>query len=272
MKVVIFCGGLGLRMRELSEDIPKPMIRVGDHPILWHIMKYYAYYGHKEFILCLGYQGQAIKRYFLNYREALANDFTIMNGGQAILQLPSEIADWKITLVDTGLHTSIGQRLKNVQSHIGSDEVFLVTYGDNLTDAPIDLMVSDLQKQPDKLASFLLVKSNQSFHVVRTIGENGHTRVTGFEAVNESDLWINGGFFVFRNSIFDYLNDGRELVPDALNMLVAEEKLAAWRHHGFWAAMDTPKEMRNLDALYTAGKAPWTRWEHVHAPDPMKSR
>ncbi len=261
MKVVIFCGGLGLRMRELSEDIPKPMIRVGDHPILWHIMQYYAHFGHKEFILCLGYQGQAIKRYFLGYGEAHANNFTVTDGGRTVTQLPSEIADWKVTLVDTGLHTNIGQRLKKVQEHIGTDEIFLATYGDNLTDAPIDLMVNDLQKQPDKLASFLLVRSNQSFHVVHNITENGHTRVTGFEAVNESNLWINGGFFVLRRNIFDYLEGGRELVPDALNELVTEGKLAAWQHQGFWAAMDTPKEMRNLDGLYTSGKAPWTRWE-----------
>ena len=263
MKVVIFCGGLGLRMRELSEDIPKPMIQVGDRPILWHIMRYYAYYGHHDFILCLGYKADAIKRFFLNYKEAQANNFVLSHGGTQVEQLPSEIDDWKITFVDTGLHTNIGQRLKKVERYLKSEELFLATYGDNVSDAPLDEMIGTFQDEPDKVASFLSVRSNQSFHVIRTTGSGSSRTVTGFETMNDSNIRINGGFFVFRQPIFDYLNHGRELVPDALNMLATEGKLSTWQHDGFWAAMDTPKEMRMLDALYTQGNARWAKWERM---------
>jgi len=263
MKVVIFCGGLGLRMRELSEDIPKPMIQVGDRPILWHIMRYYAYYGHRDFILCLGYKADSIKRFFLSYKEAQANNFVLSHGGTQVEQLPSEIDDWKITFVDTGLNTNIGQRLKRVETHLKGEAMFLATYGDNVTDAPLDQMIEALQYEDDKVATFLSVRSNQSFHVIRTTGTGNNRSVLGFDTIKDSDIRINGGFFVLRQSIFEYLNHGRELVPDALNALAAEGKLSTWHHDGFWAAMDTPKEMRLLDALYTQGNAAWAKWDQL---------
>ena len=145
MKVVLFCGGQGMRLRDYSETIPKPLVDVGPRPILWHIMKYYAHYGFRDFILCLGYRAITVKDYFLGYRELPSNNFVISQGGREIQHLPSEIDGWNITLVDTGLHTNIGQRLKKIEPFLEGDEIFLANYGDNLTDAPIDEMVQDMQ-------------------------------------------------------------------------------------------------------------------------------
>ena len=156
MKVVIFCGGLGVRMREVSEEIPKPMLRIGDRPILWHIMKYYAHYGFQDFILCLGYRANTVKEFFLNYAELRANNFVISQGGKEIHHLPSEIDGWNITLVDTGLHSNIGQRLKKIEPFLEGEEMFLANYGDNLTDAPIDEMVQDMREDSTKVASFVV--------------------------------------------------------------------------------------------------------------------
>jgi glucose-1-phosphate cytidylyltransferase len=261
MKVVIFCGGLGVRMREVSEEIPKPMLRIGDRPILWHIMKYYAHYGFRDFILCLGYRSVTVKNYFLSYRELPANDFVISQGGKEVRHLPSEIDGWNITLVDTGLHTNIGQRLKKIQPFLEGDEMFLANYGDNLTDAPIDEMVRDMQNDPSKVATFLCVPPSHSFHVVSCQGTGQKCSVSAITTAKESNLWINGGYFVLRREIFDYLKGGRELVPDALNLLREEDKLVAWRHEGFWASMDTPKEMYFLNELYSNGHAKWAKWD-----------
>src|SRR5262249_2642849 len=143
VKVVIFCGGMGLRMREASEAVPKPMVPIGHRPILWHVMKYYASWGHKEFILCLGYKGDAIKEYFLNYSEALTNDFVLSEGGKRVELLASDIHDWEITFVNTGMHTNLGGRLKAVSRHLEGDEMFLANYGDVLTDARLPDMIAE---------------------------------------------------------------------------------------------------------------------------------
>jgi glucose-1-phosphate cytidylyltransferase len=262
MKVVIFCGGLGVRMREVSEEIPKTMLRIGDRPILWHIMKYYAYYGFRDFILCLGYRAIAVKNYFLSFSELAANNFVISQGGKDIRHLPSEIDGWNITLVDTGLHTNIGQRLKKVQPFLEGDEMFLANYGDNLTDAPLDEMVQDMQGDPAKIAAFLCVPPSHSFHVVSCLGTGSKCSVSRIETAKESNIWINGGYFVLRREIFDYLKGGTELVPDALNALRESDQLVAWRHEGFWASMDTPKEMYFLNELYSNGRAQWAKWDN----------
>jgi glucose-1-phosphate cytidylyltransferase len=261
MKVVIFCGGLGVRMREVSEEIPKPMLRIGDRPILWHIMKYYAHYGFQDFILCLGYRAITVKNYFLGYNELASNDFVISQGGKEIRHLPSEIDGWKITLVDTGLHTNIGQRLKKIQPLLEGDDLFLANYGDNLTDAPIDEMVQDMRDDPSALAAFLCVPPSHSFHVVTCLGTGKKCAVGKIATAKDSDIWINGGYFVLRREIFDYLHGGRELVPDAFNALREQDKLVAWRHEGFWASMDTPKEMYFLNELYSNGQAKWAKWD-----------
>jgi glucose-1-phosphate cytidylyltransferase len=194
MKVVIFCGGLGVRMREVSEEIPKPMLRIGDRPILWHIMKYYAHYGFQDFILCLGYRANIIKDYFLSYSELPSNNFVISRGGKDIRHLPSEIDGWNITLVDTGLHTNIGQRLKKVQPFLEEDEMFLANYGDNLTDAPLDEMVQDMRDNPAQAAAFLCVPPSQSFQVVACRGHGRRCAVDRIQTAKESNIDTGGEF------------------------------------------------------------------------------
>jgi len=265
MKVVLFCGGLGLRVRELSQEIPKAMLRVGHRPVLWHVMKYYAYYGHKDFILCLGYQADVIKQYFLGFKDVQSNNFILSRGGKHVQELPSEIDDWTITCVDTGLSTNIGQRLQRVQSCIGEDEYFLANYADNLTSAPLDKVIDALRNAAGKSACFLCVRPRLSFHVVSCSAGGGKAGpVEHIKPVEETDIWINGGYFVFRRDVFDYLamlQREQDLVPDGLNLLLRKDKLIAWRHEGFWAPMDTPKDMRLLDEQYTTGKAEWAKWE-----------
>ncbi len=165
MKVVLFCGGLGLRLREYSDRIPKPMVEIGYRPLLWHVMKYYASYGHKDFILCLGYRGDIVKKYFLEYNECTSNDFVLSGGGKNLQLLGSDIEDWRITFVDTGLHSNIGQRLKAVEKHLEGEEVFLANYSDGLSDVPLEKMLEDFHRH-NKVGCFVSVQPTQSFHVV----------------------------------------------------------------------------------------------------------
>ncbi len=257
MKVVLFCGGLGLRMGTGSARVPKPMIDVGDRPILWHIMKYYASFGFNSFVLCLGHRAEVIKEFFLGYNEALSNDFVLRDGGRDIELLGSDITDWSITFVHTGLKSVIGQRLKAVERYIGDDELFLATYGDGLTDAPLPEMIETLSKS-DKVGLFLAARPTAVFHVV-TFDERGVVR--SLLDVGQADLWINAGYFVFRREIFDYIREGEDLVEEPFQRLIAEEKLIAYPYHGFWAPMDTLKDKQNLDALVESGRAPWALWE-----------
>jgi len=269
MKVVIFCGGFGLRLRDYSDAIPKPMVPIGQRPILWHNMRYYAHYGHKEFILCLGYKADVIKDYFLRYNEALSNDFILSGDGRLEL-LSTDIQDWRIAFVNTGMNALIGQRLRAVQNHVGNDEMFLANYGDNLTDAPLDRLIEDFRRR-DKVAAFLSVAPTSSFHVV-SLRDDGV--VSAIEGVTASGLRINGGFFIFRRAIFDYIRPGEELVEEPFQRLIAEGQLIAYPHDGFWAPMDTLKDMQNLEALYDAGRPPWAVWqvrEEEAAPSPTEA-
>jgi glucose-1-phosphate cytidylyltransferase len=263
VKVVLFCGGLGLRMRESSELIPKPMAPIGGRPILWHVMKYFAHHGHTEFVLCLGYKAEAIKDYFLNYNEALSNDFVLSSGGRNVELLRHDIQDWEITFVDTGLHTSIGQRLKAVQPYLAGEDMFLANYGDVLTDAPLPELIADLAEQ-EMVATFLCVKPGYSFHIVRS-GANG--LVSALQDTTRSDLWINGGYFVFRKEIFDYIHQGEDLVEQPFERLIAEGKLLARKYEGFWAPMDTLKDQQKLEAMLENGNGPWRVWEDARRPD-----
>jgi len=255
MKVVLFCGGLGMRIREYSEDIPKPMVPIGYRPILWHVMKYYAHWGHKEFILCLGYKADVIKKYFLNYDECLSNDFTLSGAGNVDLA-NSDIHDWKISFVDTGISTNIGGRLRAVRDHLGGDEVFLANYSDNLTDVPLPDMIRNFKAQ-DRVASFLCVPPSQSFHMVTLNGDNLVTRI---DHASSGDLRINGGYFVLGKDVFDYMKEGEELVEQPFQRLIERKLLAAYRYDGFFVCMDTFKERQILDDLYARGNAPWTLW------------
>lgn len=257
MKVVLFCGGLGLRLREFSETTPKPMVPIGYRPIVWHLMKYYAHYGHKEFILCLGHRGDAIKDYFLNYDECVSNDFVLTRGARERKLLSSDIDDWSITFVDTGLHSNIGQRLLAVRDHVGDDEMFLANYSDNLTDARLPDVVERFRRS-DRTASFLSVQPSQSFHVVE-LGDDDEVR--GLVPVARAGLAINGGFFTFRRELWDDLRPGEELVHEPFQRLIAKRKLATHRHPGFWACMDTFKERQLLEELHARGPAPWEVWK-----------
>ncbi|MDZ7956880.1 MAG: sugar phosphate nucleotidyltransferase [Aulosira sp. DedQUE10] len=255
MKVVLFCGGLGTRMRDYSESIPKPMVNIGYRPILWHVMKYYAHYGHKDFILCLGYKADLVKSYFLNYNEWLSNNFTL-TGGSKIQLFNHDIQDWNITFVDTGLTANIGQRFKAAEEYLEGEEVFLANYSDGLTDLHLPTYIDNFY-QRDKIGSFLCVRPSQSFHLV-DIGEND--LVHDIKDVKQREIWINGGYFIFKKDIFKYINYGEELVLEPFQRLIAQEQLIAYKHTGFFGVMDTFKEKQVLDDMYTQGHRPWEVW------------
>jgi glucose-1-phosphate cytidylyltransferase len=257
MKVVLFCGGLGTRLRDVSGELPKPMVNIGYRPILWHVMKYYAHYGHKDFILCLGYKGDVIKNYFLNYNEYLSNDFTLSNGGKELKLKQSDITDWNITFVDTGLRSNIGQRLKAVENYLESEKMFLANYADGLTNMPLPEMV-DYFIASRKIGCFVCVKPSQTFHIV-SLG-NG-SQVDKIQYVRDTDLTINGGYYVFRNEIFRYIKDGEELVVEPFERLIKEKQLIGYKYEKFWYCMDTFKEQQELNDMYDRGDAPWEVWK-----------
>ena len=257
MKVVLFCGGLGTRLREYSETIPKPMVPIGHRPLLWHLMKYYAHYGHRDFILCLGYRGDLIRQYFLTYNECISNDFVLSNGGRDVHLLSRDIEDWRITFVDTGLSSNIGQRLKAVERYLEGEETFMANYSDGLSDLPLPDYIAHFQAM-DKVASFLSVRPSQSFHVV-SAGADG--LVTDIRSVEESDFLINGGFFIFKKSIFDHLAEGEELVEAPFRRLIEKGELLAYRHRGFWSAIDTFKDKQRFDDMEARGQMPWAVWK-----------
>jgi glucose-1-phosphate cytidylyltransferase len=257
MKVVLFCGGLGTRIREASESVPKPMVQVGDRPILWHVMKYYAHFGHKDFILCLGYKADVIKNYFVNYDEFMSNDFVLSNGGKDLKVFNSDIHDWTITFADTGTNSNIGQRLKAAEKYLEGEEVFLANYSDNLTDFHLPHLIDRFYEQ-NKTAAFLCVKPSLSCHHV-SMGKGG--LVQEIRTMDRSDIMINGGYFVFKRSIFDYIKDGEELVQEPFHRLIETNNLVGYAYDGFWKSMDTFKEKQELDELYSKGAAPWQLWK-----------
>ena len=259
MKVVLFCGGLGMRMRADNQSLPKPMMPIGSRPVLWHVMRYYAHFGHTEFILCLGYGAHAVKDYFLNYKETASNDFVLSKGGEHIEMLGSDISDWTITFIDTGMDTAIGERLRRVRQYLDDDEFFLANYGDVLTDAPMDQLVSSFTAS-DAVGQLLAVSPQDSFHVVHISDGN---RVTGLKPVGAMSMRINGGYFVLRQGIFDYINEGEDLVMDGCVRAAADGKMLAVPYDGFWAPMDTLKERSALETLYKSGVSPWALWRGV---------
>lgn len=256
MKVVLFCGGLGTRLREHSETIPKPLVSIGMRPILWHIMRYYAHFGHKDFILCLGYRGDLIREYFLKYSEHLSNDFTMSDGGRTLELHSSDIQDWRITFVDTGLHTNIGQRLLRVKHLVESDNMFLANYSDGLADLPLDAHILDFERKR-AVASFVSVRAPQSLHIARSTPDG---EVTALGPLHGDDVFINGGFFVFRSQIFDYIEEGEELVEQPFARLIARRLLTTYRHEGFWRPMDTFKDKIMFDRTASSGVCPWMLW------------
>jgi glucose-1-phosphate cytidylyltransferase len=268
MKVVIFCGGLGMRLRDYSDKVPKPLVPLGYRPIVWHVMKYYAHYGHKDFILCLGYMGDRIKEYFLNYDECLSNDFTLSRGGRRIDLLKKDIDDWRITFVDTGISSNIGERLKAVEPFLGSDKMFLANYADGLTDFALPVLIENAART-GAVGTFLTVRPNYSFHFV---GRDKDGVVTGVEDIIGANAWINGGYFVFRREIFDYMRPGEELVEAPFQRLIAERKLRAHDYEGFWRCVDTFKDLQSLEQLYAQGRAPWQVWSDEEKAKPRRAR
>ena len=257
MKVVLFCGGLGMRLRDYSESIPKPMVPVGYRPILWHVMRYYAHYGHKEFILCLGYKADVIKRYFLDYDETISNDFVITEGGKKVDLLASDIQDWKITFVDTGLNANVGTRLRAVQPFLDGEKTFLANYSDGVSDLPLPSMIEFFQ-QRDALACFVGVAPSQTFHLVSA---DSAGRVSTIRHIRDMGMRINGGFFVLRSEIFDWIRPGEELVEQPFQRLAEAGKLLSYDYDGFWACMDTFRDKQLLEDLYSSGKVPWEVWK-----------
>ncbi len=263
MKVVLFCGGLGLRMRSVDDPRPKPMMTIGDRPVLWHIMRYYAHFRHQEFILCLGYGAQSVKDYFLNYHETTSNDFVLTDGGTNVDLMSHDISNWRITFVDTGINTQIGERLRRVRKYLGDDEIFLAHYGDVLTDAPMNDII-DKFAATDAVGSLLAIRPPASFHVVEL--EEGSDHILGFQSAETLPFRVNGGFFVLRQGIFDYIGEGEDLVADGCEKAARDGKMLAVPFDGFWAPMDTLKERTYLETLYAEGRMPWALWRSDRAP------
>jgi glucose-1-phosphate cytidylyltransferase len=256
MKVVLFCGGLGTRLREHSETIPKPLVNIGARPIIWHLMRYYAHYGHKHFILCLGYRGDLVRDYFLNYRETLSNDFTLSESGRKIELHASDIDDWTITFVDTGLNSNIGQRLLRVRKYLEDEDTFLANYSDGLSDLPLDQHICHFERS-GAIASFVAVRTLQSFHAVRS---DRAGKVLSMGPVKDQQIWVNGGYFVMRSEIFDHLHEGEELVEQPFGRLIQAGKLAAFEYDGFWQCMDTFKDKMIFDQMEAQERCPWKVW------------
>ena len=239
MKVVLFCGGLGLRLRGVAGVVPKPMVEVGGRPLLWHIMKYYSHFGHREFLLCVGHQADVIKRYF--GRDAFRAD------------------GWSVDFVDTPVDASIGERFFAVRDLI-DDDLFLANYGDTVTDVPLPALI-DAHRASGRTASLLAVPPNYTFNVVTT---NGSSLVSSFDDIGESGIRINGGYFVFRREVFDYIEQGEDL-PEMFRRLIAADELVSYPYDGFWAPMDTLKDKEALEELVSNGGSVWQVWEQLAA-------
>jgi glucose-1-phosphate cytidylyltransferase len=257
MKVVLFCGGLGTRLREHSDTIPKPLVSIGYRPIIWHLMRYYAHFGHNEFVLCLGYRGDLVRDYFLHYREEMTNDFTLNGSDRSVTLHSGDISDWKITFVDTGLHSNIGQRLLRAKKYLQNEEMFLANYADGLSNLPIDRQIAEFSAG-NAIASFVAVHSSQSFHAVQ-MGADGH--VTSLGAMSDQALLINGGFFVLRQEIFSNIEEGEEMLDKPFSRLIAQKRLTAFRWDGFWQCMDTFKDKISFDRMEAKGECPWALWK-----------
>jgi glucose-1-phosphate cytidylyltransferase len=257
MKVVLFCGGSGMRLRGYADDVPKPMVEIGTRPILWHLMKYYAHFGHKDFILCLGHKGNVIKDYFLHYDESVSNDFVWSQAGKKIHLLNRDIDDWTITFLQTGVNATVAERLKAAEPYLKDEEIFLANYGDGLSDLPLPSMLETFQKS-DAVASLLLVQPTGSFDIVN-VGQAG--QVTGTCPLTRSDIWINGGFFAMRREILVDIQPGDDLLPGPFHRLIQKQALMAYKYTGFWQCMDTFKDKQRLEDL-NQGSAPWKVWNH----------
>ncbi len=258
MKVVILCGGYGTRIRDVADNIPKPMIMIGRYPIMWHIMKYYASYGHQDFVLCLGYKGQVIKDFFLNY-ETRTKDFTITLGRGGAIQFHTDHdeADWRVTLVDTGLEAKTGARIARIRKYVG-DEDFMLTYGDGVGDIDLERLLA-FHRAHGKVLTVTGVRPPGRFGEL--LGRAGQV-IEFNEKPQATGGRISGGFFVASPKLFDYLDDREDLVfeQEPMRRMVRDGQLMVFEHDGFWQPMDTSREYQLINALYEQGEAPWVRW------------
>jgi glucose-1-phosphate cytidylyltransferase len=258
MKVVILCGGIGTRLREETEFRPKPLVDVGGRPILWHIMKLYAHHGFREFVLCLGYRGNMIKEYFLNY-EAMTNDFTVTLGRNAKIEYDGEHAeqDFRVTLAETGAESMTATRIRRAARYL--DGTFLVTYGDGVSNVDITALLA-FHRSHGKLATVTSVRPTSRFGVL-DVADDGAVRSFGEKP--QLDGWANAGFFVFEPGVLDYLPAEEDVMLEGspLERLAADGQLRAFRHDGFFFAMDTYREYKLLNDLWAAGSPPWKVWE-----------
>jgi|SRR5579871_279097 len=262
MKVVLFCGGEGMRLRGYSEDVPKPMVTIGARPVLWHVMKYYAHFGHKDFILCLGYKSNVIKNYFLEYKESVSNDFVLSHGGRKLDFMQRDIDDWTITFVDTGLRSTIADRLRMVEPYLDGEETFLANYSDGLTDFYLPQMIDDFSRR-NSYASFVSVQPRTSSLDLVHLSDDGSVRA--IKSMKESNTWVNGGYFLLRKQVFRYIKPGEELVYEPFRRLIAEGRVWSPKYEGFWQCMDTFKDKQILDELEATGEAPWCVWKKSQA-------
>ncbi|WP_099864353.1 sugar phosphate nucleotidyltransferase [Pararhizobium haloflavum] len=253
MRVVLFCGGRGTRIREYSENVPKPMIPLGHQPIIRHVMQWYSDYGHDDFVLCLGYKANVIKDFFLNTRPQTFADCVVTGGGRDVQLLDPAGRDWRVTLLDTGIWRNIGERLWAAREHVRHEPMFLANYSDGLTDVDLNDMI-DRFKESGKLACFLAVRAPLTYHLA-DIAEDG--RVREFRTTDTSEIWINGGYFVFKPEIFDYMREGEELVLEPFSRLIADNQLMAYKHTGFWRSMDTLRDWQSLEDMVEKGDMPW---------------
>ncbi len=241
MKVVLFCGGQGMRLRGVYDDLPKALVEIGGRPILWHLMRYYAHYGHTDFILCLGHKGELIEAYFRRHRP--------------------ETDGWRVTCTATGIEASIGERLYAAKRCLEGEKIFLANYADGLTDIPLPRLIGSFAE--DKIGLFLCVKPSLTYHFVKARPDGV---VTEIAPADEVDLRVNGGYFVFRKQIFDYLREGEDLVGEPFQRLVRCGALQAHLYDGFWKNMDTFKDKQALDELCASGRAPWEVWKERGEP------
>ena len=263
MKVVLFCGGQGTRLREHSETIPKPLVTIGSRPILWHLMRYYAHFGHKDFILCLGHRGDLIREYFLNYNECMSNDFILSGGGKKIELLASDLDDWRITFVDTGLRSTVAERLLRVRHHVAGEKAFLANYSDGLTNLSLREQIADFERR-GVTASMVAVPPALSFGALQADGDG---LVRRFGTMRDAGFLINGGFFCFRPDIFEFIKEGEDFNEQPVQRLIARRQLAVFRYDGFWKPMDTFKDKMEFDAMEARGDCPWALWKHDRAQE-----
>jgi glucose-1-phosphate cytidylyltransferase len=259
VKVVLFCGGLGTRIRDYSENIPKPMVPIGNHPILWHVMQYYSQYGNHNFVLCLGYKANIVKSYFLEYNIAGSADCIISDFGAKVEIIGEKPPDWHVSLIDTGIWRNIGERLFAVKQFVDSEDLFLANYSDGLSDVPLDDMIWRF-KTSGKIGCFLAVHPPVSFHLAEF---DEHGTVSRIRSSHQSDVWINGGYFIFLKEIFEYIQDGEELVLEPFDRLIKAGKLMAYKYEGFWRAMDTLRDRQILEEMVERGETPWSQRANI---------